>query len=63
MEGAWDVLRHDNKSFNAASNSFNDANIGSAIATLAIMEDLRAGMDGVSGGPPPFCRADRSRFL
>ena len=50
------VLRHNGKSFDAAS-------IGSAIATRAIMEDLRAGMDGVGGGPPPFSKADRSRFL
>ena len=50
------VLRHDGKPFDAAS-------IGSAIATRAIMEDLRAGMDGVGGGPPPFSKADRSRFL
>ena len=54
-EGAV-VLRHDGKSFDAAS-------IGSAIATRAIMEDQRAGMDGVGGGPPPFSKADRSRFL
>ncbi len=50
------VLRHDGKSFDAAS-------IGSAIATRAIMADLRAGMDGVGGGPPPFSKADRSSFL
>ncbi|MEO1967103.1 MAG: YaiI/YqxD family protein [Sphingomonadaceae bacterium] len=50
------MLRHDGKSFDAAS-------IGSAIATRAIMEDLRAGMDGVGGGPPPFSKADRSNFL
>ena len=50
------VLRHDGKSFDAAS-------IGSALATRAIMENLRAGMDGVGGGPPPFGKADRSRFL
>lgn len=50
------VLRHDGKPFDAAS-------IGSAIATRAIMEDLRAGMDGVGGGPPPFSKADRSNFL
>ena len=50
------VLRHDGKSFDAAS-------IGSAIATRAILEDLRAGMDGVGGGPPPFSKADRSNFL
>ncbi len=27
------------------------------------MEVLRAGMDGVGGGPPPFGKADRWRFL
>jgi len=32
-------------------------------ATREIIEDLRAGMDGVGGGPPPFENADRSRFL
>ena len=36
--------------------------IGSAIATRAIMADLRAGGD-VVGGPAPFAKADRSRFL
>lgn len=36
--------------------------IGAAIATRAIMADLRAGGD-VVGGPPPFTKADRSRFL
>lgn len=41
---------------------FTTASIGSAIATRAIMADLRAGGDAV-GGPPPFARADRSRFL
>ena len=24
---------------------------------------LRAGMDGITGGPAPFAKADRSRFL
>ncbi|BBI19220.1 UPF0178 protein [Qipengyuania flava] len=50
------VLKHDGREFDAAS-------IGSAVATRAIMEDLRAGMDGVGGGPPPFSKADRSNFL
>ena len=60
MEGAGGVLRYDRKSFEAAS-------IGSAIATRAIMADLRSGMDGPlgasGGGPPPFSKADRSQFL
>ncbi|MXO93993.1 YaiI/YqxD family protein [Erythrobacter arachoides] len=54
------VLKHDGREFDAAS-------IGSAIATRAIMADLRAGMDGLlgaaGGGPPPFSKADRSHFL
>jgi uncharacterized protein YaiI (UPF0178 family) len=46
-----------------ANHSFTIASIGSAIATRAIMADLRAGMDGIMGGPAPFAKADRSRFL
>jgi uncharacterized protein YaiI (UPF0178 family) len=41
---------------------FTQASIGSAIATRAIMADLRAGGD-IVGGPAPFAKADRSRFL
>ncbi|MBD0426709.1 YaiI/YqxD family protein [Aquisalinus flavus] len=38
--------------------------IGGALATRAIMQDLRAGsVGGNIGGPPPFSKADRSRFL
>lgn len=42
---------------------FTLASIGPAIATRAIMADLRAGMDGRTTGPPPFSKADRSQFL
>lgn len=41
---------------------FTTASIGGAIAVRAIMADLRAGGDQI-GGPPPFSKADRSRFL
>ena len=41
---------------------FTTASIGSAVATRAIMADLRAGGDQL-GGPAPFGKADRSRFL
>ena len=41
---------------------FTTSSIGGAIATRAIMADLRAGGD-VIGGPAPFAKADRSRFL
>src|SRR5687768_7046586 len=42
---------------------FTRASIGGAVATRAIMADLRAGADGLMGGPKPFAKADRSRFL
>jgi uncharacterized protein YaiI (UPF0178 family) len=41
---------------------FTTSSIGAAVATRAIMADLRAGGDSV-GGPAPFAKADRSRFL
>lgn len=41
---------------------FTTNSIGSAIAARAIMADLRAGGDAI-GGPPPFAKTDRSRFL
>jgi uncharacterized protein YaiI (UPF0178 family) len=50
------VIGHNGKPFTAAS-------IGAAIATRAIMADLRAGADGIGGGPAPFAKADRSLFL
>ena len=49
------VLAPNGKPFTAAS-------IGNAIAVRAIMADLRAGGDAI-GGPPPFAKTDRSRFL
>ena len=49
------VIGHNGKPFTGAS-------IGSAIATRAIMADLRAGGDAI-GGQAPFAKADRSRFL
>ena len=50
------VIAHNGKPFTLTS-------IGAAIATRAIMADLRAGADGITGGPAPFAKADRSRFL
>ena len=42
---------------------FTTGSIGAAIATRAIMADLRSGMGEGIGGPPPFAQTDRSRFL
>ena len=41
---------------------FTGNSIGAAVATRAIMADLRAGGDAI-GGPAPFSKQDRSRFL
>ena len=41
---------------------FTSGSIGSAVAVRAIMADLRVGGDAI-GGPNPFTKADRSRFL
>ncbi len=51
------VIASNGKPFTADS-------IGAAVATRAIMADLRAGMGTENiGGPPPFTKADRSKFL
>ena len=42
--------------------AFTTDSIGAAVATRAIMADLRAGL-GTTGGPSPFGKTDRSRFL
>ncbi len=55
LKAGAQVLGHNGKPFTLAS-------IGSAIATRAIMADLRAGGDIVGGGAV-FSKPDRSRFL
>ncbi len=55
LKAGGSVIAPNGKPFTAAS-------IGGAIATRAIMADLRAGGDQI-GGPPPFGKTDRSRFL
>lgn len=42
---------------------FTASSIGGAVATRAIMADLRAGLGEGIGGPKPFSKEDRSRFL
>ena len=49
------VIAHNGRPFTAAS-------IGQAVAQRALMADLRA-MGQVTGGPKPFAKQDRSRFL
>ncbi|MGB0843321.1 MAG: YaiI/YqxD family protein [Alphaproteobacteria bacterium] len=63
IEAGASVIAHTGK-------PFTEANIGNAVATRAIMQDLRAGAGNKNtnstahlGGPAPFSKADRSRFL
>lgn len=56
LKAGASVLAHNGRAFTTSS-------IGAAIATRAIMADLRAGGDVVPGGPGAFSRTDRSRFL
>tara|TARA_R110000772_G_scaffold132731_2_gene241225 strand:- start:4809 stop:5276 length:468 start_codon:yes stop_codon:yes gene_type:complete len=57
IKAGSEVLAPNGKPFTADS-------IGAAVATRAIMADLRAGMGTENiGGPPPFTKADRSKFL
>lgn len=42
--------------------AFTDDNIGPALATRNLLSDLRE-IGEITGGPPPFDKRDRSRFL
>jgi len=41
---------------------FSDDNMGSALATRNLLSELRE-LGEITGGPPPFNKRDRSRFL
>jgi len=43
-------------------NAFTEDSIGEALATRALLDMLRQA-GAVGGGPAPFAKADRSRFL
>ncbi|HEY5722164.1 MAG TPA: YaiI/YqxD family protein [Allosphingosinicella sp.] len=55
LKAGASVIAPNGKPFTANS-------IGAAVATRAIMADLRSGI-GQTGGPAPFAKTDRSRFL
>lgn len=55
-------LERQAKALAPTGKTFTDASIGMALAMRDLMADLRAGGDQL-GGPPPFTRQDRSRFL
>jgi hypothetical protein len=55
VKAGADVIAPNGRPFTASS-------IGMALATRNLMHDLRSA-GGVTGGPPPFSRRDRSAFL
>lgn len=55
LKGGAMALSHNGKPFTVDS-------IGGAVAMRAIMADLRAGGEQI-GGPKPYTKADRSRYL
>jgi uncharacterized protein YaiI (UPF0178 family) len=58
------ALKAGAKVLSPAGRPFTPDSIGGALATRAIMADLRVGVAGIgAGGPAPFSKADRSRFL
>ena len=55
-------LEREARALDPRGNPFSENDIGSALATRALMSELR--QDGsVTGGPPPMSPKDRSRFL
>jgi uncharacterized protein YaiI (UPF0178 family) len=55
-------LKKDAYAVSPAGKPWTDANIGSALAGRAIAQHRRE-LGETTGGPPPFTKADRSRFL
>lgn len=56
-------LRKDATVLNPRGEPYTKDSIGGAVAARALMADLRAGASDFSGGPAPFLKTDRSRFL
>ncbi|WP_395077034.1 YaiI/YqxD family protein [Hyphococcus sp.] len=56
-------LKNDAVVLGPKGDPFTKDSIGGAIAARALMADLRAGAESTMGGPAPFQKADRSRFL
>lgn len=58
------ILKAGAAGLSSKGDAWTNDNIGAAIATRAIMADLRAGALGENiGGPKPFTHSDRSKFL
>jgi uncharacterized protein YaiI (UPF0178 family) len=56
------TLRAGGMALSATGRPFTEDSIGTAVADRDLMEQLRS-FGAITGGPKPFARADRSRFL
>lgn len=55
-------LQKDARVVSTTGKVFTEDNIGTAVATRDLLDDLR-GAGEITGGPPPLQKRDRSRFL
>jgi uncharacterized protein YaiI (UPF0178 family) len=55
-------IKHGARVISPNGREFTEDSIGEAMAKRELMDHLRQ-MGTITGGPPPFTRADRSRFL
>ena len=60
---AYRCIQKGAKVLGNSGKDFTDENIGHLLATRDLMADLRAEGTITGGGPPPFQKQDRSRFL
>lgn len=60
---AFRCIQKGAKALGSTGHVFSEENIGHLLATRDLMADLRQAGTVTGGGPPPFQKQDRSRFL
>ena len=60
---AYRCIQKGAKALGSSGNVFSEENIGHLLATRDLMRELRDAGTVTGGGPPPFQKQDRSRFL
>lgn len=60
---AYRCIRKGARVLDPAGRIFSEANIGQVLATRDLLRELREAGTVTGGGPPPFQKQDRSRFL
>lgn len=60
---AYRCIQKGARAIGSTGNVFSEENIGQLLATRDLMAELREAGTLTGGGPPPFQKQDRSRFL